>query len=310
MTIFSSTLNQTAFLFTFIVTGYLLAKKGVLAQSSTAVLSKLENWLFIPAIVMGTFIEKFTRDSLGEMWKFILVSTLVEAVIIPLAIFIPKLISKDRYIQKITTYGFAISNWGFMGNAVMLGLFPEIFFEYTVFTLPLWVVNFLWAIPGLLMPLSHRPTIKEKLKNLINPMFIGMILGMVIGILEIPLPKFFISAVNTAGNCMSPVAMILTGITVSAIDLKETFTNLKIYLISFIRLIAIPLTFAFVLSFIPMAKTIYICAVVSISMPLGMNIVVIPSAYGESKPIASGLVIVSHLLSCITLPVIFSIFLR
>ena len=108
---------------------------------------------------------------------------------------------------------------------------------------------------------------------------------------------------------MSPIAMLLTGITVSAINLKETFTNAKIYLISLIRLVAIPLAFAFALSFIPMSRTLYICAVVSISMPLGMNIVVIPSAYGENRPVCSGLVIVSHLLSCITLPLILSIFL-
>ncbi|MBQ9846014.1 MAG: AEC family transporter [Oscillospiraceae bacterium] len=309
MTIFSSTLNQTAFLFTFITAGYILAKCGVMTQKSTAVLSKLENCLFIPALVMGTFFEKFTRESLGELWKFILVSTLIEAVVIPISIYLPKLITDDRYIQKMTTYGFAISNWGFMGNAVMIGLFPEIFFEYTIFTLPLWVVNFLWAMPCLLMPLSQQPTLKEKLKNLVNPMFTGMLIGMIVGIMEIPLPAFFTSAVTAAGDCMSPMAMLLTGITVSAIDLKETFTNAKIYLISLIRLVAIPVAFAFALSFIPISRTIYICAVVSISMPLGMNIVVIPSAYGENRPICSGLVIVSHLLSCITLPLILSIFL-
>ena len=309
MTIFLSTLNQTAFLFTFILAGYILAKSGVLNLKSTTVLSRLENNLFIPALVMGTFFEKFNRECIGDLGTFIAVSIIVELFVIPLAIFIPKLLSKDNYIRKISTYGLAISNWGFMGNAVMLGLFPEIFFEYTIFTLPLWVVNFLWAIPSLLMPLSERPTLKEKLKNFANPMFIGMIIGMIVGFFEIPLPVFFTSTVTAAGNCMSPVAMLLTGITVSVIDLKETFTNVKIYALSLIRLVAIPLVFALALSLFPIPRNVYICAVVSISMPLGMNIVVIPSAYGENKPIASGMVIVSHLLSCITLPLILSLML-
>ena len=309
MTIFTSTLNQTAFLFTFILAGYILAKSGAVDTKSTSVLSRLENNIFIPALVMGTFIEKFSRDSIGRLGTFFVTSIIIELFVIPLAILIPKLLSKDSYLRKISTYGLAISNWGFMGNAVMLGLFPEIFFEYTVFTLPLWIVNFLWAIPCLLMPTSQQPAIREKLKNFVNPMFTGMVIGMIIGFFEIPLPSFFVSALNTAGNCMSPVAMLLTGITVSAIDLRETFTNVKIYTLSLIRLVAIPLIFSLALSQFPIPVEVYICAVVSISMPLGMNIVVIPSAYGENRPIASGMVIVSHLLSCITLPLILSLML-
>ena len=309
MTTFTSTLNQTAFLFCFIIFGWALAKGGVLQQNSATVLSKLENNLFIPALVMGTFIENFTVARLGEMWRFMAISTAIELVVIPIAILLPKLLSKDSYLQKTSTYGLAISNWGFMGNAVMLGLFPDIFFEYIIFTLPLWIVNFLWAMPCLLMPLSAKPTLKEKLRNLANPMFCGMILGMVIGLLQIPVPTFALNAINAAGSCMSPMAMLLTGIAVSTINLKETFKDTYIYILSLIRLVAIPLVFSFALSFLPLNQTTYICAVVSISMPLGMNIVVIPSAYGQAKPIASGLVIVSHLLSCITLPILFSIFL-
>ncbi len=309
MTIFTSTLNQTAFLFTFILAGYILAKCGAVDPKSTSVLSRLENNLFIPALVMGTFIEKFNRDSIGELVAFFITSIIIELFVIPLAIIIPKFLSKDSYLRKISTYGLAISNWGFMGNAVMLGLFPEIFFEYTVFTLPLWIINFLWAIPCLLMPTSERPSFKEKLKNFANPMFAGMLIGMAVGFFGIPLPSFFTSALTAAGNCMSPVAMLLTGITVSAINIRETFTDVKIYALSLIRLVAIPLAFSIALSFLPLPRAVYICAVVSISMPLGMNIVVIPNAYGENKPIASGMVIVSHLLSCITLPLILSIML-
>lgn len=309
MTVFSSTLNQTAFLFCFILFGYFLGKINVLQQNSVKVLSKLENNLFIPALVMGTFIENFTVDRLGEMWRFMAISFAIEFAVIPIAILLPKLLSKDISLQKMSTYGLAISNWGFMGNAVMLGLFPDIFFEYIIFTLPLWIVNFLWAMPSLLMPLSAKPTFRDKLKNLFNPMFIGMLIGMAVGLLQIPLPTFFVNAVNAAGSCMSPMAMLLTGIAVSTINLKQTFTDKYIYILSFIRLVAIPAVFSAVLSFVPMSQTTYICAVVSISMPLGMNIVVIPSAYGEAKPVASGLVIVSHLLSCITLPVLFSVFL-
>ena len=51
MNVFSATLNQTAFLFGLIIIGYILVKCKVLPENSAAVLSKLENTVFIPALV-------------------------------------------------------------------------------------------------------------------------------------------------------------------------------------------------------------------------------------------------------------------
>ena len=60
MSVVVSTLNQLAFLFGFIAIGYFLMKIGAIQKNASAVLSKLENVIFIPALVMGTFIENFT----------------------------------------------------------------------------------------------------------------------------------------------------------------------------------------------------------------------------------------------------------
>ncbi len=67
MNIFATTLSQMVFLFSLIVIGYLLAKCGVVQSSAAGVLAKMENFVFIPALVMVTFIEKFTIQSLSTM---------------------------------------------------------------------------------------------------------------------------------------------------------------------------------------------------------------------------------------------------
>ena len=54
-------------------------------------------------------------------------------------------------------------------------------------------------------------------------MFIAMLIGMVIGLVGLPLPEFVMKFITVSGDCMSPIAMLLTGVTVSAIDLKKTF---------------------------------------------------------------------------------------
>lgn len=310
MSVFVSTLNQTAFLFGFIIIGFILAWRKILPEGSAAVLSKLENTIFIPALVMGTFIENFTIERISSAWQLLLISSAIALVAIPFAIFVSKLVTKDKYIQKIYTYGLSFSNFGFMGNAVVSSLFPDIFFEYLIFTLPLWILIYLWGVPRLLIADSgKKQTFRESLKAFVNPMFIAMLIGMIIGLAKIPLPSWIVSLITVSGNCMSPIAMILTGIVVSSISLKMTFANVRIYIISIVRLIIMPLIFVWLASFFELPQSIYLCALCSLAMPLGLNTIVIPSALGKDTTVAAGMAIISHLLSCITIPLVFSIIL-
>ena len=306
MEIFSSTLNQIAFLFGFIIIGYVLAKIKVIPENSAAVLSKLENTLFIPALVLGTFMNNFTVERISSAKGLLLVSIIIGLIAMPTAVLISKIVIKDKYIQRIYTYSLSFANFGFMGNAVVNKMFPDIFFEYLIFTLPLWVFIYLWGVPKLLMAdAEKKQTFKESLKAFVNPMFIAMIIGMVIGLGGIPVPQWIKSLVSVSGDCMSPIAMILTGIVVSTISLKKTFTNVRTYVISIIRLIIIPLVFIGVASFFEMSETTYICALCSLAMPLGLNTVVIPSGLGKDTTVAAGMAVISHLMSAVTIPLIF-----
>ena len=69
MEIFASTLNKMVYLFGFIIIGYIIAKLKIVPRGSAGVLAKLENNLFIPALVLQTFMTYFTRESLGVTWK-------------------------------------------------------------------------------------------------------------------------------------------------------------------------------------------------------------------------------------------------
>ncbi|MBO5408394.1 MAG: AEC family transporter [Clostridia bacterium] len=306
MSIFVTTLNQTSFLFGLIVIGYILIKLKVLPENSATVLSKLENNVFIPALVLKTFIENFTVERISVAWQLFVGAFLVAFLMIPFSILVSKLTTKDGYIQRIYTYGLTFSNFSFMGNAIVSSLFPDIFFEYLIFTLPLWMLIYLWGVPKLLLYDSKKKqTLRDSLKSFLNPMFAAMILGMIIGLCKVPLPSFLESIVSVSANCMSPVAMLLTGIAISFISLKKTFTNLNLYLISGIKLLVMPFLLIGLTQFVTLPETLYICILNVLAMPFGLNTIVIPSAEGKDTTVAAGLAVVSHLLSCVTIPLVF-----
>lgn len=309
MTVFLATLNQTAFLFSFIAMGYLLSRLKLIPNNAQTVLSKLENYLFIPALVLSTFINHFTVDKIGTAWKLLLGSLVLGMIAIAVSLLCARLCSKDHYERNIYTYGLSFSNFGFMGNAVIKALFPDVFLEYLIFTLPLWSLIYLWGVPTLLIGNSAGKTrLTQRMKNFVNPMFVCTVLGMIIGLLNIPMPAFFSTAVSAAGDCMSPIAMLLTGMTIAQFDLKEVMKIRSVYAVTVLRLILFPLLFLGVMVLLPVQETFAICAVCSLAMPLGLNTIIIPSALGKDTKVAAGMALVSHLLSCLTIPIVLSLF--
>lgn len=309
MMVFGATLSQTAFLFSFIVLGYVLARSRTVPDNSQTVLSRLENTVFIPALVLGTFMGNFTSEKLGAAWRLFGGSLLMVMVVAVISYFAARLCSRDAYERRIYQYGLCFSNFGFMGNAVVGALFPDIFMEYLIFTLPLWSLIYLWGAPVLLMG-DEQKGLKSRLKSFVNPMFVCTVLGMALGLMNAKLPAFAMSAVQAAGDCMSPIAMLITGMTLAHMDLKEILRIRGVYMASFLRLIVFPAAFLLLMLFIPFGHTFAVCAVCALAMPLGLNTIIIPAALGRDTRVASGMALVSHVLSCLTIPVVLMIFER
>ena len=69
-----------------------------------------------------------------------------------------------------------------------------------------------------------------------------------------------------------------------------------------------PLLAVAVLYFLPLSDSIKICTVCSLAMPLGLNIIIIPGLLGKDTRVPSGMALVSHVFSCVTIPLIFALF--
>ncbi len=309
MDLFSSTLNQMIFLFAFIAIGYLLARFRVVPHGSQKLLGKLENWLFIPALVLQTFIQNFTVQNLGITWKLFAFSFIVMLIVIPISILVCRSTAKDEYTRKIYIYSMCFANFSFMGNAIVTAIFPDIFYEYIVFTLVLWIGIYIWGVPALLISYGKKKSLASRLKSFINPMFICMIVGMIIGITGVgpKLPSSISSVISVSAGCMSPIAMLLTGFAIAEIDIKKTLTQGSIYVVSALRLLIYPLAAIGIFAVLPfnIPDSYIICAVCTIAMPSGLNTIVIPAAYGQDTSKASGLALISHVLSIITIPLMF-----
>lgn len=308
MNIFSSVIFQIAVLFSFILIGFIICKLGVLPKESSTVFSKLENKILMPAVVINTFHKNCTIQNISEKWIFIVYSTAILVFCIVVSFIVSKFLSKSSYMQKIYRYSMSVSNFGFVGTAMVSGIYGSEsieLFDYMMFLLPLnlftYSIGIAWLVPD--------NTSSFSFKNLVNPIFISLFIGTGLGLLPLPEFKLLNTVISSAASCMAPIAMILTGFVIGSFSLTALFKKWQTYVVTFVRLIALPALTVIALRLIGTSNEIVVASLCANAMPLGLNTVIIPSAYGKNPEDGASMALVSQLSAIVTIPILFYIFI-
>ena len=307
METFVATLNPMLVMFTCIVIGFVLKKSGLAPENTGTVLSKIENYVFMPAQIMVTFMTYCTVESLYENYRFVLYSILCLAVSMAMGVPLSNLFSRDGKNRGVYRYAMVFANFSFLGNALvpqMLG--QEYLYPYLLFTLPINFWAYLWGM-GQMVPI--RDGKGGAWKRLLNPVIVGIAIGAVLGLTGIGrrLPAFAVTTLNNLSACMGPTAMILTGFVVGGYHVKELMSDRKVYLMTLLRVTALPAVILAVVWLCGGDLAVMTMALVAFGAALGMNTVVIPAAYGQDTRPGAAMTLISHVCAVITLPLMYAL---
>ena len=293
-----SVLNETLFLFLCMLIGFVLNKARILPDNASSAISRLLTYVFMPALTFSSFYAHFTVDNLRSYGNLLLYGVGFLAFSILLALLLGPLFTKDKAELGIYRYSIVIANIGYMGNSIVLGLFgEEKLCLYLVFCIPL---NFFIFSVGLVWLTGGKFT----WRSLLNPAFIGMFLGIILGLTRCPLPAFGVKLVDSCKACFSPVAMILSGFVVARYRFKDLLTQKKVYFLSLLRLVAIPLAVVGICRLIGTERDVTVLVTVAAAMPLGLNTIVFPAAYGGNDKPGAAMALISNILGILTIPLI------
>lgn len=148
------------------------------------------------------------------------------------------------------------------------------------------------------------------LKSLLNPIFVSLFIGAILGLLQIPRVRLVSTILTDCAACMAPVAMILTGFVIAGYEIKSLLKVKQTYIVAVLRLIVFPTIFVTALRLLNTDNEIVFAALCANAMPLGLNTVIISSAYGESPQTGASLALVLQAMAAITIPIMFLIFFR
>lgn len=288
-------IEQVLLLMVFIALGYALIKTKLANSEHSKLLSVLGFYVFLPANIFNTFANNFTVAYLAEKYALVLVGAVFVIVMALISVPVSKLLSKDKYQQAIYQYSLVVPNFSYVGYALAGGIFgSSMLLNVMMVSLPLSLYTY--TVGYCILTKT-----KASWKKLINPVNIALAAGILVGLLNIPVPSLVTEIMNKASGCMGPASMLLTGMVIAEYKLAEMFTKKIAYLLSLLRLLVIPVGTGLVLLALGLGDLVA-PTVMIICMPCGMNTIVFPKLIGEDCKIGAALTCITSVLCCATIP--------
>ncbi len=99
--------------------------------------------------------------------------------------------------------------------------------------------------------------------------------------------------------------MIIIGSKIATIGVKDSFINKEVYFATFFRLIASPVLMIILMKFLYLDQMIEQIYVIYASLPVAVLMPILAQKYGGDIEFGSKIVVITHLLSLITIPLFF-----
>ncbi len=310
LTTFTTTLSQMISLMLLLLIGFLLRRGNLLPKGAETVMSKLVTTVFLPAICAMAFLTECTVENLRTYGTYPLYGLGMTAIVIAIGYGLSPLFSRnDRYNRGVYNYALAYPNTGGIGNPLILAMFGmEGFFLFSLFLLPTLLISYTWGLT-LLTPSEKTKSLKQILRSLVNPIFVAMFLGGVLGLTGISkvLPSLVSGTLEKLGGCYTVVALILSGYTIGGHDLGHLLSDAQTYLYTALRLLAIPLLFIGIGKLLHLPELLMTILCLATACPANSNVVVYPVSFGQDTKPGASMLLVSTVLSVITIPLLFAI---
>lgn len=292
------TAQQVIILFLLIGCGFVAVKTGVLKQEGKQTLSNLLLYLVVPAMIVHSYMMEFSEEILHNLLAAFGMSVL--AILIGTAITL--LLTARRKDRRAPIFRFAcvFSNAAYMGFPLISALFGAEGLLYasayvTVFNILLWTMGY-GMVSG-----SSNP--KEVARSLLHtPVLYAMVVGLVVYLLQIPVPNLIAQPINLLSGMNTPLSMLITGMLIAAGDLKSIVCDRHIWKLAALRMVLIPAVCVAVfalLGFHGMSAQVVLllecCPAAAITSVFAVQ-------FGHEERFAAGSVVLTTLLSIVTLP--------
>lgn len=280
--------------------GYVACKKEYFDQE----FGKKLSWLVVnvanPMLAISAVVNNEEQIAKKDFYVTVLLAICFYAFFLILAQILPRLIGvqkSDIGVYKMMT---TFNNIGFMGFPVIAAVYGNGALIYAVpFSIMFNILCYTWGIQTLCGGGE-----KGNWKRIINIGTISGIISIVLFFMQIPVPKMICSLSAGLSNLTGPLSMLVIGISIAAMELKDLFTDVKLLKFALIKLLAVPV--AAMLLVCQVIDNRLICEVFLVMMatPAASMCAMLSQQYGGDYELAAKGVALTTILSVVTMPIV------
>ena len=202
---------------------------------------------------------------------------------------------------SIERFNSMYSNCGFIG----IPLVNSILGSSGVFFITAYMVVFnlfTWTHGIILM--EKKCSLKNMKEGILSPMFLSTLAAVALFFLRIRIPSVVLDSMNYVADMNTPLAMMVAGFSVAQSDLGKMLRNLRIYFISFIKLILIPVLMIAVLKLMSLPSEVATTILIGAACPAATTGTMMAIRYRQNYTYSSELFATTTVLSIITIPAV------
>lgn len=293
-------MKQIAELFLMILMGYIVVKAGLLKGDDSKVISKIVLYLIIPCVIINAFQVDYTSEKVKELLLVFAASVLLQVVLLA-AIWA---VGKILHLNEVETASIYYSNSGNLIVPIVTFILGKEWVLYGCVFMSVQLV-FIWTHGKNILSREGK---MDWRKIVLNVNMISVFAGVVLFFTKIRLPEILNQTLSSVGSMIGPASMIVTGMLIAEMSLKKIFTNGRVYFISFLRLIVVPvislilLKISGLVSGHPDGKKLLLIVFLAVITPSASTVTQMCQVYGNDSKYASAINVMTTLLSIITMP--------
>ncbi|WP_035571061.1 AEC family transporter [Halonatronum saccharophilum] len=296
--------NQVLVLFSILLLGFILRKIGIIDERGNKNFTNLIIYITLPALIIISMDYDFSLERLVMMRTTLIISAGIYIGMIIISYVIIKLLHPSpKSDEDIYQFMIIFANTAYIGFPVIQVIYGgEGIFLGAIYNVILNLV--LWTLGIVIMERRKGEGAKITIKAILNPGIVSVVIGFLIFILSIDLPGPIKDAISMVGGVTSPLALIVVGSTLSQVKIGGTFTNIRLWIVSVIRQVVIPIIALFILRGFNIDPLILGVAVILTAMPVAAMTAIFAQEFRGDSALASEGVFLSTLLSMLTIPLV------
>ena len=288
-------------LFLLMSVGFLFGRMGLLSGDTLSQVSRILLYVVTPCIMLTSFeVERTAENQAQLLAALAAMAGLYVAYMLLSQVLFPR---AGEAHQGIMRFAAVYGNAGFMGLPLIQSVMGDAAMMGAVVGLGIFNAGS-WTQGRALIGGRKELSLK---KLALNPGIIGFVGGLLLYFTGWRFPGPLDSAVAYLGSLNTPLAMVVIGGQMAQADLVKVFSTRKLYLVSAVKLLAVPMLTALALLPFRPDPVIYVAAVILAGCPTAGATSLFAQSMGKDAALAAQQVTLSTLLCVVTLPVMASL---